>query len=250
MKTGLTILLVSLAFEAVESQTTHISFFSDPPGAEVFIDSTFAGRTPLLQVEVPHGLRRIRLFLPSASDWNAVARNETLQVVAGEEIQKTYELGSTLAVNSIPPGASVLLGGVELGTTPLYYRSSKSVKGELIVRKQGFEPKSIDASAPPGFVTLNPLNGGILSGTEIEYEESPDSDLRRWATYSSGAAMVISGVIAAYYKERANSRFDQYLSTNRPDDLASTNRNDRRSAIALVVTQISLATLTYLLLSE
>ncbi len=249
MKIFLMIILGTLV-QAMNAQTARISFFSEPSGAEVFLDSIFVGRTPVMQLEVPEGMHRIRFFTPSASDWNAVARSETVQVTAGEEIQKTVELGKTLTIHSVPYGAEVLLNGIELGMTPLFYRTSKTVKGEMIVRKQGFEPKAIDASMPGGMVFLKPMGGLSEPSPEIQFEEAPGSDFRRWATYSSAAAMVVSGVFAAYYKHRANNRFDSYLSTNDPAALASTDRNDRRSAIALVVTQISFVALSYLLLSE
>ena len=248
MRIFLTIVILFLS-EMVHAQVGRLSVYSEPTGAEMYLDSSYVGRTPVAESEVLEGMHRIRLFTPSARDWNAIPRFETVRVAEGEQVRKTVELGTSLTVHSIPYGAEVFLNGENLGTTPLYYRTPRTVKAEIILRKQGFEPKTIDASMPAGVVTLTPTDD-MNGGAEVEFEAAPDSEFRRWGTYSSAAVMVISGVVAAYYKDRANNRFDSYLSTNDPGALASTERNDRRSAMALVFTQISFGVLSYLLLSE
>jgi len=79
MKIVLMIILGTLV-QAMNAQTARVSLFSEPPDAEVFLDTIFVGRTPVKQLEVPEGMHRIRFFTPSASDWNAIARSETADI--------------------------------------------------------------------------------------------------------------------------------------------------------------------------
>ena len=76
------------------------------------------------------------------------------------------------------------------------------------------------------------------------------TNAHQWMKIAAGSAMVASGVLAAILKDRANTAFDQYNQTLDPGQLAASRRLDNQSAAAVVVTQLSLAVLSYLLLAE
>jgi hypothetical protein len=62
--------------------------------------------------------------------------------------------------------------------------------------------------------------------------------------------MIVSGVLAAYFKEEANHNYNNYVLTHDPAMINSANRLDKQSSIALVITQISFGMLVFTLLSE
>ncbi|HEY5615137.1 MAG TPA: hypothetical protein VIL52_03875, partial [Bacteroidota bacterium] len=103
----------------------------------------------------------------------------------------------------------------------------------------------------PPLIALKPLAQNIdeklpdVLPADYENSSSP-----RWATYAAATSMILSGVLSAYWKDRANSDFDKYVETRDPALLASTQRLDHRSGIAITISHASFAALAYLLLSE
>jgi hypothetical protein len=79
-----------------------------------------------------------------------------------------------------------------------------------------------------------------------------DTKLDRRQVYgiAAGTAMVVSGIAAAYYKDQANRQFAEFLATGDANTLDSTHSFDRKSNAAFVVTQLSFALLSYILVSD
>ena len=75
-------------------------------------------------------------------------------------------------------------------------------------------------------------------------------DSHRWETAAAAGVMVPSGILAAILKDRANREFSNYNSTLNPNALDASRRLDSQSDAVFVVTQVSFAILSYLLLSE
>lgn len=231
-----------------------LKLLSVPSGAEVFLDSAFIGRTPIDRQVIPHGRHRVKVIYPSASAWNAVAREETLEVSPGAQVEKVFELGTVLSLNTVPAGARVTHQGVELGTTPMFYRSLSPLTGELKLAKPGYVPYTVSSqkdsigSTP---IRLRPIHQSEASDyAEVFASNSTFGRQDIWPTVAAGSALLVSGVLAAYLKDQANSRFDEYVRTKDGGLLNSTNRLDRQSAAALIVSELSFAVLTYLLLFE
>lgn len=233
------------------SKQGSLTIRTDPSGVEVYLDSTRIGMTPLSKVSVPPGDHRLSLFYPSASAWNSLVRRETLTVHEGEELEKSFEFGSHISLSSIPSGSKVLLQGKELGMTPLFFRSASRLNGDLILEKVGYERAVVPLSGGSTSTIVSLRRSQIQeAGQDVVFDVPSSNDSKRWATYLSAGGMVASGIAAAYFKERANKRFDLYLQTRNPSYLASTQRNDRRSAVAFFLTQVGFGLLTYFLLSE
>ncbi|MBI3788198.1 MAG: PEGA domain-containing protein [Ignavibacteriales bacterium] len=231
-----------------------MNILSEPSGADVFIDSAYVGKTPLRGLALNEGRYAVKVFYPSIFAWNSIAKAETVQVSPGSATEKIFELGSVLAINSAPSGGSVTYHGSELGTTPLYVRSPSRFNGELLVQKEGYKEEHIPLNAQtaiPLAVRLQPKQSGEGSGTGDVLTAAYGMGIsNHWMTYTSGATMIVSGVLSAYFKDKANHDFDSYSQSNDPALLSSTQRLDRWAAISLVISQISFAVLAYFLLSE
>jgi hypothetical protein len=231
-----------------------VSITTAPAGADVYVDSVFAGKSPVQRFGVAPGQHRIKAFYPSVFAWNAVIAEEAFSQASAEHQEKRLALGEVMRIQSEPPGSMVKEGGAELGTTPLYARFPTRQAGALVLQKDGYDSLSL----PPGdgrerFLRLRlmPQNGlreSMQSGDVVGTNGAlaPDHAL----AVASSAAMIVSGVASAFMKDRANRNFDSYLLSNDPADLAATRRLDRGALAALILSQISFALLSYLLLSE
>lgn len=257
----LLIIASTLLFSSLSGQTqslsdssSMVSILTEPSGADVYVDSTFVGKSPIKGLTLAVGSHRVRAFYPSVFSWNAVVMQDSLFLSGAPQQEKSLTLGQVLRVQSDPPGGIVRYGGTELGPTPLYTRLPSMIKGDLVVQKDGYDSLRVPAAE---------VNRGLLRVQLAARNESGESsrpsdilgingaiprDYRM--AYASGAAMIVSGVGSAIMKDRANRSFDSYLLSNNPADLSATRRLDRGALAALIVSQISFAVLAYFLLSE
>jgi len=227
---------------------TRLSIISDPPGSEVILDSLRVGRTPILDLDLSAGLHQVSLASPSFRDWNAIIRNDSVQISSGESMSVSYDFGETVNLVTIPSGVNVLYDGKLLGTTPLFYKSSVPLLHTLELRKDGFRKQDLPPGSIRGIITMSVVDASVAE-TEMAIMPSIEESVAPWAEYVSAAGIVISGVAAAYFKHQANSHFDSYRRTGSAVSLDHTRRYDDYAAASLALTQISFAVLTYLLLT-
>ncbi|MEX2116408.1 MAG: PEGA domain-containing protein [Bacteroidota bacterium] len=228
--------------------SAHLTIISDPAGAEVILDSSLVGQTPIHDLAVFPGLHQLSVASPSFRDWNAIFRNEMIQIGSGETMSLSYEFGTTLNLVTMPSGVNVLYDGRLIGTTPLFYRSSVPLSNMLVLRKDGFRIQEVHPGSIRGIVTMSVVDASVAE-SEMAIAPSIEKSLPRWAEYTSAAGIVVSGVAAAYFKHRANAHFNTYRLSGSAAALDDTRRFDGYSAVSLVVTQISFGVLAYLLLA-
>lgn len=230
-----------------------ISVTTDPAGADLFIDSLYAGKTPLAHLMLPAGRHAVRVVYPSAFSWNALAKVETVIVASGMHLDTMIELGTHVVLTSDPEGGRVLYQGTEMGKTPLVFRSPSRVTGEVSVEKEGYLPYRVTLSSvrPGTSFRLQALPETLAHASpEILPSDYDISGTDNWLTYASASTMIVSGVLSAHFKHQANKDFDAYLLTKDQALLNSTRRLDALAAVTLVLTQVSFAVLTYILLAE
>lgn len=233
--------------------SSAVTIVTEPIGADIYIDSMFVGKSPVLNTSLQRGTHRIKAFYPSVFSWNATVLQDSLEVVEAGNLQKRMVLGRTLSVQTEPSGSTVLFNGRLLGVTPLYFCNVSSFAGNLMIQKDGYDSLVVPLNErSEGFIRLR------LRPVRIPEASFPGGDLRgpdflatdRWPTYVSGLTMIVSGVTSAYLKNQANKEFDGYLVSNDPAGLSRTRRLDRGAAVSLVISQIGFVVLSYFLLSE
>jgi len=230
-----------------------ITVQTDPPGADLFIDSMFVGKSPLQSLPIQQGTHHVKAFYPSVFSWNASVTEETLEVVSAGNFEMRLILGKILKVQTDPPGGTVLYAGKALGVTPLYVRGASAIAGNLVIQKSGYDSLTVPSSEiKDGFLRLqlHPVSGPGAALTLADLRGPDIVATEHWPTYVSGLTMIVSGVTSAYLKDQANKEFERYLVSKNPASLSTTNRLDRGAAISLVISQISFVVLSYLLLSE
>lgn len=234
-----------------DDSLASVSIVTTPAGADVYVDSIFVGKSPLRNISITKGRHFIRAFYPSVFSWNPLIVVDSLEAMQGSSTEKQIVLGTHLRVQTDPAGSTVTIGGTIAGTTPLYLLSPELIRENLFISMPGYDTLVVpigDQSAGTVVAKLSPRAGSLRGTAPGVATGSPTSD--HWLTYASGGAMIGSGVLSAYLKDRANREFDRYLNTNDPGTLSLTRRLDKGAAAALAVSQISFAVLVYILLSE
>ena len=252
---GCLILCSTLSAQTAQTDSMSVvSIRTSPSGADVYIDSLFAGKSPIQNFSVARGQHSIKVYYPSVFAWNAVVTRDSLDTSGGGPVEKRITVGDIVRVESDPPGGSVLRGTSMLGSTPLYLRSDESMGGDLLIRKEGYDSLQVPLSERNNgliYVKLKPksaFGSPDRSGDVLTEQGHLATD--HWLTYASGATMIASGVASAWLKDRANRDFDMYIQTNNAANLTSTRTYDRAAAATLLISSISFGILAYLLLSE
>jgi hypothetical protein len=258
------ILSVSLSAPAAASQApadslagpgqARLEILTDIDSALVYLDTLYAGRTPLVLDSLPAGTYLTRIIPPHEQSWLEHAITDTLVLSSGQRLSRRYELREYLAVRSDPPGAQVFLGDSLAGETPLLLRIALlHPDGRLMLRKDGYEPFTLATDGIKGSIVQSTLKAGWQ---HPPLEESPFLTAksgwspRRMSLYLSGGAAVLAGIASAYFKISADDRQDAYLMSGNPALLSERQRLDRWAGVTFAITQVGLAIFSYLLISE
>jgi len=230
----------------------NITIITNPDSALVILDSTRQGATPLTFSTTP-GWHSLTLSHPDISNWLTSTIRDSIFLTPGEHKTLRYAFEKRYLITSEPFNATVLLGDSIIGLTPLLV-SEREVndRGDLTLRKPGFEERTVSAlSAHRGILQVTLQNDWQRNGyDETLLKNSARSDRALLPMYVAGAATVLFGATAAYFKIKADDRFDSYLQTGNPALLDQTRRMDTGAAIALIATQASAGLLAYFMLSD
>ena len=232
----------------------RIELFADVDSALVFIDTTYAGRTPLVADSLPAGRHLIRILPPHAESWFSGAIDDTVVVNPGETLTRRYGLRQYIAVQSHPSGASVYLNDSLAGETPFLLRTSLLRSGrQLSLKKDGFEPLAVVTADLKGSIFQTALKAGWqqpLPDDSPYFTSEPKWSSRRVGLYVSGGTAVLAGIAAAYLKISADDRQAAYQETGNPALLTQRQRLDTWAGVSFALTQVGLAVFSYLLITE
>lgn len=125
-----------------------VTVTSEPAGAEVLVEGTSRGVTPLT-TEVLAGNRPIELRLAGFKSWTT-----DIQVKAQEPLTVgPVKLGlpdGKLALRSDPPGANVSVSGVYRGQTPLEIELRPDITHAIVLTRPGYEAVTRDVKLGAG----------------------------------------------------------------------------------------------------
>jgi len=232
---------------------TPITIQTDVDSALVLIDSVQVGFTPLTVDTLSRGTHSITLQHPDLDNWLTGSISDSFDVVRGEARTLRYTFTPWLLVRSNPFGADVFFGDSLLGSTPLLLNADARMTHSMLnLRKPGFEDSTVRMSDNKRSVLAVNLKKVWQSETNEKsiFRESGSNGTSNFRLYLTGAATILSGATAAYFKVRADDRHNSYVRSRDPVLLNETNRLDTAAAVALVATQLSLALFTYFILSE
>jgi len=121
----------------LEPKPGILSVNSTPPGAEVYVNGTYRGRTPL-SITLPPGRYQVVVTLKGYQQYA-----ETINLSAGENVsifaRLNKEAVGTLQINTTPSGADVYVDGSWRGTTPIILTLPPGTH-TIEIRKEGYPP--------------------------------------------------------------------------------------------------------------
>jgi TolB-like protein len=115
-----------------------MNIYSEPDGAEIYVDNNYMGVTPLSLKKVAEGEHEIRLVKEKFKEWTQRVIVRSFQPT---DVKATLEVSpGILTINSLPSGAAINFKGKFIARTP--HTLSNITPGEIVVNveKEFYEP--------------------------------------------------------------------------------------------------------------
>ena len=232
----------------------QLNVFSNQNDADIYVDSVYAGKTPLAGYKLSEGLHTIKLI---NSGYKAGWRNDNpvkeLLLISDTTLNINFRY--YYSFKSDPFNAELIKDDTVFGKTPFGIFTEKELTGSIIFRKKNFSDLIFDLknySFETGAnITLLPLklNSGKTSDNYAYKNKSTQfkTDRNLIAIIGLGAAAVTGGVFSLNYKNKANENYDNYLATGNTASLNEANKYDTGFIISIVLMQMAVGGLIYFL---
>lgn len=119
------------------------------PGVDVYLDSRFIGQLSAgskLETNVSPGRHEVTAILQG---WPKQER--TIDVIRDKVNAMSFEFApAAVVVSSVPSGASVIMRGTNIGTTPLTMKEVRPGIVNLLVQMDGFDPVTLETNVLSG----------------------------------------------------------------------------------------------------
>lgn len=237
MKSLIKILIIVLSQVILFGQDceTKLTIESEISNVKIFIDDSLEYD---YQKEIILSPGEHKIIIQENSDrWDAKTIVENISIEKCEHKKIVFSTKSEVFIDSNPQDASVFYSDSLLGFTPLLLSSYYS---NLTLKKNGYQDVDIFIfGIDPLLVKMNYTGLG-------QKDKFFDTAISKILVGS----FIVLGATSAYFKVKADNRYDEYLKTGQRQLLDDTNRFDLISGISIAATQINLGVLIYFLLSE
>ncbi|MGK9475876.1 hypothetical protein [Melioribacter sp. OK-6-Me] len=234
MLTRLVFLLIVVINASAQQEFYEIKIISESPGVSIFVDNQFVGYDTI-SVKLNRGKHTILIF-ESPLIWNGMMIVDTIIVDESSSQTFNYQLPSVAVINSKPNDAIVRVNNKFKGYTPL--RIFCFDEDVVSVSRNGIECKY----------------SGVKDKLNVNLEVLPERQKARFSSSTNFkllmASSLLLGGIAAYFKLRADSIYEDYLRSGDNELYEKVNRYDIYSGIAFGLLQINFGYLFYKLLTE
>ena len=203
----------------------------------IYLNDSFIGEGSIT-TEVEKG-EYIVLVRESLVKWNGYDLSDTIIVnECGKEYTSVYNISKKIFIDSQPQNASIIVNGTTIGYTPKFIdavpRNSLQLQKGSSIREVNFnslfENKIQVIDFKPGIKTQS-------------FTDSP------WFKVLLGSATAL-GASAAYFKLKADKKYDNYLINKDRSTLDEVDRFDLYSGIALGLLQVNIGYLIYKFLTD
>lgn len=159
LRTEGTVAIGGTAEVAIRFPSGSLRLDTVPTGAIVKQGRTQLGKTPLVIAQLPVGEAKLSLEFPA---WPPVPY--TAAITENQEATATVRLPhGRLTVDSVPAGASVVLGGKVYNKTPLYFDPIAAGPKKLTLQMKDFPPLEVEATVIDGQeVRIRPVLGTVF----------------------------------------------------------------------------------------
>ncbi len=172
----------------------YLTLTSEPSGATVIIDGKNVGTTPLNKYELTPGNHLVTLKMSGYQDKVII-----VTIPAGEEVTKSVTLekqNGYLTLTSDPSGATVIIDGKNVGTTPLNKYELTPGQHTVVLTKDGYQNKTITVTINPGKETTKSVTLEKIQTTTSSSTTTTTSSSTTTTTSSSKKGTSICGPAA------------------------------------------------------
>lgn len=213
-----------------------LRIISDTPEVNIFINDSLISINGNVEIQLKDG--EYKIVAEEVSDrWNAKSFTDTIKLSDCEKKILSYYFNSEILIETVPSDAYVFFNDTLIGFTPVKVPGNLS---ELKIIKPGYREKKIHLSD----VSLHPIKLDF-NGT-LKNEPFVNTTMFKILT---GSAIVL-GAVTAYFKLKADDKFDEYRFSGDKKLLDETNRLDTISGISLTLFQINFGYIIYRFLAE
>ncbi|MDQ7818510.1 MAG: hypothetical protein RDU14_15905 [Melioribacteraceae bacterium] len=233
----LLLLVITSLSKGQENCRSYLEIETNRDSSLIFINSQFMGYGKI-RTEVELG----KYFITVKEDlkrWNEHEINDSVIIkLCDKEYLISYNLFDKLYLDTNPQDASIYIYDSLMANTPNFV--SVNQFHTVSLRKNGLT-KSIHSSELSKYNTI-PLEIPVPVRNEV-FSESD------WFKILVGSATIL-GSATAYFKIKADNRYDEYLSSRDQKKLDDVNRFDLYGGIAFGLLQVNFGYLIYKFLIE
>lgn len=225
--------LISLSF--ISAQNT-INIKTNKEDAAIFVNDSLIGKGNT-SVELLPGKHEIKIRSDLKS-WNAQTIIDSISVSTNSKpIRKEYSLENFILLDTNPQDAYVYSGDSLIANTPAFIPIKLK---QLTLQKPNYETSSIQLNS----IASNKVNLDFTG--ELKEKRFTESV---WFKVLLGSAVAL-GTTAAYFKIKADNKFEDYEENRDPVLLDDIDRYDLYSGIAFGALQVNFGMILYLFLTD
>ena len=209
-----------------------ISLKTDVDSSLIFLNDAFLGKGNVT-FEAPKGNYYIKVT-ESLMRWDAKSFYDTVEVKNCEDINRNYFFNKTVYLQTDPADVYVYHDNDLIGHTPLRLGI---VNQDLVLKKNGYEDKYISEDQ------LN--NNKVISLVGLYNNENQESFFDGTEFKLLLGSLIVLGGTTAYFKLKADDKFQEYQFTGNGEYLDQTHKYDLISGITFGLVQINFGILVY-----
>jgi PEGA domain len=233
---GFVFLVVAVSFAQEEHCKATVTIKSDINNFLVFVNGEVQQNSNNFELNPGNYVLKL---VENNSNWNSREITDTIVIKDCNTINLNYSfLNHDIYLQSNPQDAHVIVNDSTIGFTPLLLSNGYQ---NLILSKEGYADKIVTQDELKSSQIINLDFIGTSQSTEF-YGSTKFLIL-------AGAAIAL-GAATAYYKLKADDKFDEYQITGQRNLLDQTNKLDLISGITFTAMQIDFGAIIYFFLTE
>ena len=210
---------------------------SDINNVIILVDDSLAGTGDYVEVKLGKGTHKITA-LENSDRWDAKTFIDTITVIDCSDVSINYKFIKKVFLDTDPQDAYVYSADSLIGYTPLLI---PEYLNNLRLEKPGYQG-----------ITLNYSQLKMNEPVKLKYIGQPDDGnfFDKTLFKILVGSMVTLGAATAYFKLKADNKFDEYQQSGDASLHDQTNRLDLVSGITFVALQINFGLIIYFFLVD
>lgn len=216
---------------------SHLTIDTDLNNSKIFIDDSLVTESNHYESDLDTGYYKITI-LENSNKWNTQRFVDYIYLNDCSGKRLFFSSSKNIYLDSNPQDAYVFMGDSLIGNTPLFMESE--IKG-ITLRKTGYSDVNIESKFSSNNIKIDLRFIG---------QKKPEKFISTTAFKILAGTAIALGAITAYYKLKADDKFDEYNFSGDQKLLDQTRKFDVISGITFTAMQINLGFILYKFLTE